>query len=44
MSGSQILINKNNAYQIDISHLKPGVYLGTIIIDNEKVTKKIIVE
>lgn len=44
MSGGQILINKNNAHQIDISHLKPGVYLGTITIDNEKVTKKIIIE
>lgn len=44
MSGSQIFINKNNAHQIDISHLKPGVYLGTITIDNEKVTKKIIIE
>lgn len=44
MSGSQILINKNNIHQIDISHLKPGVYLGTIIIENEKVTKKIIIE
>ncbi len=44
MSGSQILINKNNAHQIDISHLKPGVYLATITIENEKVTKKIIIE
>lgn len=44
MNGSQILINKNNAHQIDISHLKPGVYVGTVIIENEKVTKKIIIE
>ncbi|MNU11658.1 hypothetical protein D3C72_2596930 [compost metagenome] len=44
MSGSQILINKNNAHQIDISNLKPGVYFGTVIIENEKVTKKIIIE
>lgn len=44
MSGSQILINKTNSNQIDISHLKPGVYLGTITMDNEKVTKKIIIE
>ncbi|KFC22263.1 M28 family peptidase [Epilithonimonas lactis] len=44
MSGSQILINKKNAHQIDISHLKAGVYLGTITIDSEKVTKKIIIE
>ena len=44
MSGSRILINKNNAHKIDISHLKTGVYLGTISMDNEKVTKKIIIE
>ncbi|TDX86043.1 M28 family peptidase [Epilithonimonas xixisoli] len=44
MSGSQIIITKQNTNQIDISNLKPGVYLGTIIIDNEKVTKKIIIE
>ncbi|KFC21715.1 M28 family peptidase [Chryseobacterium sp. FH1] len=44
MSGSLILINKNNNRQIDISNLKPGVYLGTLIIENEKVTKKIIIE
>lgn len=44
MSGSQILINKNNSKQIDISHLKPGVYLATITVEKEKVTKKIIIE
>lgn len=44
MTGSQILINKNNHQQIDISHVKPGIYLGTISIDNEKVTRKIIIE
>lgn len=44
MTGSQILVNKNNQHQIDISNLKPGVYLGTISIDNEKVTRKIIIE
>lgn len=44
MSGSQILINKNNAHQINISNLKPGVYLGTVTVDNEKVSKKIIIE
>ena len=43
MSGSQILINKTDSSQIDISHLKPGVYLGTVTIDNEKVSKKIII-
>ncbi|MFC4162169.1 M28 family peptidase [Epilithonimonas zeae] len=44
MNGSQVLLNKDNIQQIDISHLKPGVYLGTITIDNKKVTKKIIIE
>jgi len=44
MSGSQVLINKNNSAQIDISTLKPGAYFGTITMDNEKITKKIIIE
>lgn len=44
MSGSQILIDKTNLSQIDISHLKPGVYLGTVKFNNEKVSKKIIIE
>ncbi len=43
MSGSPILINKTNSSQIDISNLKPGVYLGTVTMDNEKVSKKIII-
>ncbi|UQB67227.1 M28 family peptidase [Epilithonimonas zeae] len=44
MNGSQVLINEANKIHIDISHLKPGVYVGTITIDNKKVTKKIIIE
>jgi len=44
MSGSQILINKTNSNQIDISHLKPGVYMGTVQMENEKISKKIIIE
>lgn len=44
VSGRQVLINKNNSAQIDISTLKPGVYLGTITMDNGKITKKIIIE
>lgn len=43
MNGNQLLI-KNNSQQIDVSNLKPGIYLGTIMIDNEKVTKKIAIE
>ncbi|WP_333853658.1 M28 family peptidase [Epilithonimonas sp.] len=44
MSGSQVLINEENKIHIDVSRLKPGVYLGTIKADNDKVTKKIIIE
>lgn len=44
MSGSQVLINKQSTNSIDISHLKPGIYLGTITMDNEKITKKIIID
>ncbi|WP_312766571.1 M28 family peptidase [Epilithonimonas sp.] len=44
MNGSRILVSKENTNHIDISNLKPGVYLGTISIGNDKVTKKIIVE
>lgn len=44
MSGSQILISKENATQIDISHLQPGLYLASISIGDKKTTKKIIVE
>jgi hypothetical protein len=44
MSGSQVIINEENKIHIDISHLKPGVYLGTITINNKKATKKIIIE
>ncbi|MPS73526.1 MAG: M28 family peptidase [Chryseobacterium sp.] len=44
MSGSQIFTKKQNTNQVDISNLKPGVYLGTIAIGNDKVTKKIIIE
>ena len=44
MSGSQILLTKQNTNTIDISHLKPGVYLGTITMEHEKVTRKIMIE
>ena len=44
ISGKQILINKNNSATIDISHLKSGIYLGTVTVDGRKVTKKIIIE
>lgn len=44
MSGSKILISEQNTNSIDISHLKPGIYLGTITMSNKKVTKKIIIE
>lgn len=44
MSGSQIFTTKQNSDQIDISDLKPGVYLGTILIDNKRITRKIIIE
>ena len=44
MSGSQILMTKQNTNTIDISHLKPGVYLGTITMEHEKVTRKIMIE
>ena len=44
MSGSQILMTKQNTNTIDISYLKPGVYLGTITMEHEKVTRKIMIE
>lgn len=44
MSGNQVLINQENIHQIDISKLSPGVYFGTVIFDNQKFTKKIIIE
>ncbi|MFC4686744.1 M28 family peptidase [Epilithonimonas pallida] len=44
MNGNQILFNTENNHQIDISHLQPGVYLGTVTADKDKVTKKIIIE
>lgn len=44
MPGNQILVSKENNNQIDISNLKPGVYLGTILIDDKRITRKIIIE
>lgn len=44
MNGNQILFNTENNHQIDISHLQPGVYLGIVTADKDKVTKKIIIE
>ncbi len=44
MSGNQVLINQENIHQIDISKLSPGVYFGTVMVDNQKITKKIIIE
>ncbi|WP_312825102.1 M28 family peptidase [Epilithonimonas sp.] len=44
MNGTQILTSKDNSHQINISQLKPGVYIGTITIENKKITKKIIIE
>lgn len=44
MSGNQILIKKQNINSVDISHLTPGIYLGTISIDDKRISKKIIIE
>jgi len=44
MSGRQILINKTNSKQIDISRLKAGIYLGTVTVDNKTITKKLIID
>ncbi|MFC0343959.1 M28 family peptidase [Epilithonimonas hispanica] len=44
MNGNHILTSKDNSHQINISQLKPGVYLGTMTIENNKITKKIIIE
>ncbi len=44
MSGRQILINKTNSKQIDISSLKAGIYLGTVTVDNKTITKKLIID
>jgi len=44
MSGSQVLINEENKIHIDISRLKSGVYVGTIISNNKRITRKFIIE
>ncbi|MPT31535.1 MAG: M28 family peptidase [Chryseobacterium sp.] len=44
MAGSQIFTTEQNTNQVDISDLKPGVYLGTITIDHDRITKKVIIE
>ncbi len=44
MSGKQIIVNRNSSNQIDISSLKPGVYFGTVSIEDKKTTRKIIIE
>lgn len=44
MIGRQILINKTNSKQIDISSLKAGIYLGIVTVDNKTVTKKLIID
>ena len=44
MTGSRILIDRQNTNSIDISKLKPGVYFGTIKIEKEQITRKIIIE
>lgn len=43
MSGKQIL-NSENQSQIDITSLKPGVYLAKVISGEKQLTKKIIVQ
>ncbi len=43
MSGKQILTTENQT-QIDITHLKPGIYLGKVISNGRQLTKKIIVQ
>jgi len=40
----KLIHHSENLSTIDISKLKPGVYLGTVIIDDQKTTKKIVVE
>lgn len=38
------LIKANNQKQIDISKLSAGVYLGTMMVEDQKLTKKIIIK
>jgi len=43
MSGNLLHHSKNSA-SINTSNLKPGIYLGTVTIEDQKLTKKIIIK
>jgi len=40
----KIIHQSENTAKIDISELKPGIYLGTVIVEDQKTTRKIVVE
>ena len=39
----KLLIETENAKKIDVSKLSAGVYLGTMVVEDQKVTKKIVI-
>lgn len=39
-----VLIRTKNEYMIDVSNLKTGIYFGTMEVEGQKVTKKIIIQ
>ena len=39
----KLLIETENAKKIDISKLSPGIYLGTMVVEDQKITKKIVI-
>lgn len=43
-SSGTLISKTKNAKQIRISHLKPGVYLGTVEVDGQKQTEKVIIK
>lgn len=43
-ASGKVLKKYSNQNVISTSELKPGVYMGTVLIDNQKITKKIIVK
>lgn len=40
----KLLIKSENSKKVDISKLSPGVYLGTMTVDDQKLTKKIVIK
>lgn len=44
VAGKQILSANNHTDSLDISHLKSGVYLVSIVVENTKLVKKLVIQ